>query len=297
MSLNASMTQEMDLLTAALRENDEWSDESVEQLYPYSLNIPIVESKKDKRRRLLIEKLDHISRDFLINRESYFHNQLLSLQNEIQQLHDGTHIEYLDGLRDLEEIREKELKSVQLMKEFLLKRAENEFVHNVEELEEEFAISKTTLKSTLLSHLFSRKRRLHEDKELLDIVNDSSLASHSYSTTNPSLSPISSISNIDKRKLRHRKGLGNNKNTSIDDSMPPSSNVNNYKKSSDNISSFLKSIEEQIAKERSREKQEKERDRASLNDIFSLKESEIMEDLAAIKRQVNSTKPDRKRMI
>ncbi|KAG5513271.1 hypothetical protein PMAC_001642 [Pneumocystis sp. 'macacae'] len=295
MSLNASLTQKMDLLTAALRENDEWSDESVERFCPYSLNIPIIESKKNKRRRLLIEKLDHISRDFLINRESYFHNQLLSLQNEIQQLHDGTHSEYLDGLRDLEEIREKELKSVQLMKEFLLKRAENEFEHNVEELEEEFLMSKATLKSTLLSHLFSRKRKLCEDKELLDIVNDSSLGPHSYSTTNPLLSPVSSISNIDKRKLRHRKGLGNSKNASIDDSVSLSSSIN-YKKSSDNTNFFLKSIEEQITKERNREKQEKERDKISLNDIFSPKESEIMEDLTAIKRQVNSNKLDRKRI-
>ncbi|KAG4305636.1 hypothetical protein PORY_001192 [Pneumocystis oryctolagi] len=283
----------MDLLTAALRENDEWSDESIEQLYPYSMNLPMTESKKDKRRRLLIEKLDNISQDFLINRESYFHNQLISLQNEIQKLHDGTHSEYLDGLRDLEEIREKELKNIQLMEEFLLKRAENEFEHDVEALEEEFAMSKATLKSTLLSHLFSKKRRLHEDKELLDIVNDSSLVPHSHSSTNPSLSPVSSISNIDKRKLRHRKGSGNNK-TNIDDTSFVSSN-NSYRKGFENIGSFLKSIEEQITKERSREKQEKERDKSSLNDIFSPKESEIIEDLTAIKRLINPVKSERKR--
>lgn len=279
----------MDLLTAALRENDEWSDESMEQTYSYSLNVPTSESKKDKRRRLLIEKLDHISRDFLANRESYFHKQLTSLQNEIQQLHDGTHSEYLDGLRDLEEIREKELKSIQLMMEFLLKRAENEFEHDVEILEEEFMISKATLKSTLLSHLFSRKRRLHEDKELLDIVNDSSFVLHSHSAINPSLSPISSMP-TDKRKLRHRKGHGNNRSGLDDASLLPST-IYNYRKNSENIGSFLNSIEEQISRDRNREKQEREKS----NDIFGARESEIIEDLIAMKRSINSNKSERKR--
>ncbi|EMR10663.1 hypothetical protein PNEG_01363 [Pneumocystis murina B123] len=283
----------MDLLAAVLRENDEWSDDSTEQLYPYSLNISASESKKDKRRRLLIEKLDHISRDFIMNRESYFHNQLLSLQNEMQQLHDGTHEEYLDSLRDLEEIREKELKSIQLMKDFLLKRAESEFEHDVELLEEEFTMSKATLKSRLLSHLFSRKRRLHEDKELLDIVNDSSFVLHSHSTTNPSLSPIS-ITSTDKRKLRHRKGYVNNKSGLAEDISLFSSTIYNCKKNSENISSFLNSIEEQITKDRSREKQERERDKSS-NDILGAKESEIMEDLIAIKQLTNPAKSERKR--
>ncbi|KAG4301647.1 hypothetical protein PCANB_001691 [Pneumocystis canis] len=285
----------MDLLAAALRENDELSDESIEQMYPYSMNTQIAESKKDKRRRLLIEKLDHISRDFLTNRESYFYNQLLSLQNEIQQLHDGTHAEYLDGLRDLEELREKELKSLQLMQEFLLKRAENQFKHDVWALEEEFSMSKTTLKSTLLSHLFSRKRKLHEDKELLDIVNDSSLTPHTHPTTNSLLSPVSSISNIDKRKLRHRKGSGNTKAAYVDDTALLQFAIGNYRKSSENAASFLKSIEEQIIKDRNREKQEREREKSS-NDIFSAKESEITEDLTAIKRLINSTKSERKRV-
>ncbi|KAK9464800.1 Sds3-like protein [Lipomyces arxii] len=129
-------------------------------------------SKRDKRRHNLTDRYAHLADVFSSQKTVMYADMLADLQNTLAGLHNGTDATYLEKVADLEEERDAELVTLYLNEQFLLSRAEKEFDRDVTAAEDEYANLAKTVRERLLARLESQRRKIREDKELLDIAND-----------------------------------------------------------------------------------------------------------------------------
>ena len=171
-------------------------------------------NKKEKKRGAVGEKLIGIEREFALNREAHFRRILSSLQKELQELHDGTHKNFLDGFADLEDDRDKELSRIKFVRDYGRENAKREYLRELQTAKHHFEETKKDLRERLLQSISNRRKRLREDKLIIDTANDSYLLLHSSSSG--AITPSANDAQ-DRRKLRHRgKGLQINSNTAAD---------------------------------------------------------------------------------
>ncbi|KAK9241284.1 Sds3-like protein [Lipomyces kononenkoae] len=135
----------------------------------------ITASKRDKRRHNLTDRYTYLTNTFASQKDTIYRDTLSDLQNKLAALHSGTDSDYLDRVTDLEEERDAELVTLYLNEAFLIARADREHELDAAAAEEEYAAKAKSVREQLLARLESQRRKLREDKELLDIANDHSL--------------------------------------------------------------------------------------------------------------------------
>ncbi|KAK9368725.1 Sds3-like protein [Lipomyces kononenkoae] len=132
-------------------------------------------SKRDKRRHNLTDRYTYLTSTFASQKDAIYRDTLSDLQNKLAALHSGTDPDYVDRVTDLEEKRDAELVTLYLNEAFLVSRADREHELDVAAAEEEYAAKAKSVREQLFARLESQRRKLREDKELLDIANDHSL--------------------------------------------------------------------------------------------------------------------------
>ncbi|KAK9471401.1 Sds3-like protein [Dipodascopsis tothii] len=132
-------------------------------------------SKRDKRRHNFTDRIQQLSQDFITHRDLLYRNTLQELQTKLSSLHNSTDLVFIERVTDLEELRDADLVSLYLNQQFLLSRAEKEYERDVQVAEEEYETLAKSIRDRLLARLEAQRKKLQEDKEMLDIANDHSL--------------------------------------------------------------------------------------------------------------------------
>lgn len=107
---------------------------------PSQTNPQIPESKRDKKRRELNDRLTALNTEFLHSREQNFRSTLQKLQAELSALHSGGNQEFLDQVEVLEDARDKELVQIEAGRGYALLRAEREYQEEMRRAEEEYVV-------------------------------------------------------------------------------------------------------------------------------------------------------------
>jgi len=107
---------------------------------PTQPNPSIPESKRDKKRREINDRLTALNADFLLQREQHFRATLQKLQAELTALHEGGNQEFLDRVEILEDERDKELVLIEAGRGYALLRAEREYQDEMRRAEEEYIV-------------------------------------------------------------------------------------------------------------------------------------------------------------
>lgn len=107
---------------------------------PSHTNSQIPESKRDRKRRDISDRLTALNAEFLLSREQNFRSTLQKLQAELSSLHEGGNQEFLDRVELLEDARDKELIQIEAGRGYALLRAEREYQEEMRRAEEEYVV-------------------------------------------------------------------------------------------------------------------------------------------------------------
>ena len=113
---------------------------------PSQINPQIPESKREKKRRDINDRLTALNSEFLLSREQNFRSTLQKLQAELSSLHEGGNQAFLDRVELLEDARDKELVQIEAGRGYALLRAEREYQEEMRRAEEEYVVFPKTYK-------------------------------------------------------------------------------------------------------------------------------------------------------
>lgn len=143
--------------------------------------------KRDKRRQGIALRINYISERFEADRDIHYREMLHTLQSTLSSLHSGTNEEVLEQLADIEEKRDQELTRLNLWESYQIDRTEQEYQREIASANEEYTNLTLLVKERLMARLEAQRKRLREDKALLDIANDHMVflsGSYGYSSAN-----------------------------------------------------------------------------------------------------------------
>ncbi|KAG1152105.1 hypothetical protein G6F37_001901 [Rhizopus arrhizus] len=127
-------------------------------------------SRKVKRRKEMTLKMEKLNAEFLEKKERLYNEKLLSIDKELKEAH--THIMYLDGLKDLENMRRKMIDNGRLFREYQKQVTDHQFELEIYQAEEEYLLETQEIREKLFSVLEEKRRKLKEDKDNCDLAYD-----------------------------------------------------------------------------------------------------------------------------
>lgn len=133
----------------------------------------------------MIQRLDELGDMFQHERDLHYSETLQTLQMTLFTLHVGRNEEFLEQIADFEEARDEGLVTQYLWEKYQLEASEREYEEAVAAANEEHDSMTQMVKERLMARLESQKKKLSEDRALLDIAND-----HSFSL---SQGPLASL--------------------------------------------------------------------------------------------------------
>ncbi|ODV90236.1 hypothetical protein CANCADRAFT_16351, partial [Tortispora caseinolytica NRRL Y-17796] len=150
-------------------------------------------SKKDRKKQIITEGLAHLQEAFLVQKDHHYRRILQDLQSKLTGIRLGTDPEFLEMCRDLEESRDYYLVELKLWDQYQRETALKEFQAEKDLINEDHANRIQAVRSKLIARLEGQRKRLREDKDLLDIANDHSLmlsgGTHDHYTRSDSHQP------------------------------------------------------------------------------------------------------------
>lgn len=158
--------------------------------------------KKDKRRTAMAKRLRTLNETFSSERDVHYGGILHSLQCSLYALHMGNHPEFLERLADLEEDRDNRLVELYLWERYQTEQAEQQYSQDLEQATAEYSQMLQLVKDKLRARLENQRKRLNEDRSLLDIANDHSFFLSCLNTAAPTRS--AQLSSAERRSLRRR---------------------------------------------------------------------------------------------
>ncbi|KAG1463333.1 hypothetical protein G6F56_005305 [Rhizopus delemar] len=150
--------------TTTFDETESWFDAQYEGEFG--------DNRKVKRRKEMTLKMERLNIEL-------YDEKLLSINNELKESRKDTHTTYLDGLRDLENMRQKMIDDGQLFREYQKQMADHQFELEIYQAEEENSLALTQPANC------SIKRRM-EDNEDEIVFNDTKR----YFDLNTKFSPV-----------------------------------------------------------------------------------------------------------
>ncbi|KAJ3114510.1 Sin3 histone deacetylase corepressor complex component SDS3 [Physocladia obscura] len=144
-------------------------------------------SKKEKRHREFVERVELIGRDFAENKERliYF-EKLAAFKQELRDVQDGTHQEFSERVALLEFERKAAIRKAELFRNYQLECANAMYQAEKEAYDQEYLLEKQGLREKILSQLEDRRKKLKEDRDYFDAsneVSDSNKAMYTRKTT------------------------------------------------------------------------------------------------------------------
>lgn len=135
-------------------------------------SISTATGKRDKSRQRIALRINYISEQFEADRDDHYREMLHTLQSTLSSLHSGKNEEFLEQLADIEEHRDAELTRLNLWEAYQIDCAEQEYQREIASANEEYTKLTLLVKERLMARLENQRKRLREDKALLDIAND-----------------------------------------------------------------------------------------------------------------------------
>ncbi|KAJ3026382.1 UNVERIFIED_CONTAM: Sin3 histone deacetylase corepressor complex component SDS3 [Siphonaria sp. JEL0065] len=129
-------------------------------------------SKKDKRHREFLDRVDLIQRDFSEAKERIYFEKLDAIKQELRDIQDGVHQEFKERVALLEFERSASIRKAELYRNYQLECAIAIYQAEKEAYDQEYLTEKQGLREKILQHLEDRRKKLKEDRENFDISNE-----------------------------------------------------------------------------------------------------------------------------
>ncbi|RKP11205.1 Sds3-like-domain-containing protein [Thamnocephalis sphaerospora] len=127
------------------------------------------ENKRDRRRRMIHERLTRIYTTFIDSKESIYREKNAQYKTELRKLLDGTHDEFQERLSELARQRDETIEYAELQRDYQLQAAEQLYDIESDQAESEYRKDLDELRDRLLQDLEERRRKLREEKDALDV--------------------------------------------------------------------------------------------------------------------------------
>lgn len=171
--------------------------------------------RRDKRRNNIAARLRSLNEIFEQDRNQQYSELLDGLRRSLYTLHAGTDTEYLEKLGDLEEFRDNRLMELFLWAQYQTNQADRQYQEDVEYAKSNYELMLHAAKDKLRARLEQQRKRLFDDRSLLDIstdhsfflaaANPGSLGNHHTPSTRAAVAAVSSgLSAAERRNLRRR---------------------------------------------------------------------------------------------
>ncbi|KAI9481631.1 MAG: Sds3-like-domain-containing protein [Benjaminiella poitrasii] len=128
------------------------------------------DTKKHKRRKEMSTLMEDLNQDFLEKRERLYVEKLNSINQELKDAYRDKHALYLDGLRDLELMRQKMIYDGSLFREYQDQVTDNQFRLEIYQAEEEYTAETQEIREKLFNVLEEKRKKLKEDKDNCDLA-------------------------------------------------------------------------------------------------------------------------------
>ncbi|KAI7898728.1 uncharacterized protein BX663DRAFT_564532 [Cokeromyces recurvatus] len=135
-------------------------------------NAELGDTKKHKRRKEMTALMEELNQDFLKKRERLYVEKLDSINQELKDIHRNKHALYLDGLRDLELMRQKMIHDSLLLREYQNQVTDNQFRLEIYQAEEEYTAETQEIRERLFNVLEEKRKKLKEDKDNCELNYD-----------------------------------------------------------------------------------------------------------------------------
>ncbi|KAI9358099.1 Sds3-like-domain-containing protein [Pilaira anomala] len=156
-----------------------WFDNSTTLVHSDGLYADSSDSKRIKRQKEMTSKMEKLNLDFLEKKEGLYSEKLVSINTELKEAHLDTHYQYIEGLRNLEEMRQKMIGDGVLFREYQNQVTDKQFQLEIYQAEEEYTAETQEIREKLFTILEEKRRKLKEDKDNCDLAYDVVLESQS----------------------------------------------------------------------------------------------------------------------
>ncbi|KAI8093990.1 Sds3-like-domain-containing protein [Thamnidium elegans] len=156
------------------------------------------DNKRIKRQKEMSSKMEKLNLDFLEKKEGLYSEKLVLINTELKEANLDAHYQYIEGLRNIEEMRQKMISDGVLFREYQNQVTDKQFQLEIYQAEEEYTAETQEIREKLFTILEEKRRKLKEDKDNCDLAYDVVLESQSR---------------LHKRNLR-RRGPENSDNKS-----------------------------------------------------------------------------------
>lgn len=168
--------------------------------------MDVAATKREKRRKSIASKLKYLNESFEKDRDAFFSDSLYTLQSRLYALHNNTDPEYCEKLADLEEERDYRLTELYLWERYQMERVRRQYEEDMQAAIASHDNMVRTVKEKLKVRLETQKKRLAEDRSILNIATDQSFFASAMTACAPTSpgSNMTALSGAERRTLRRR---------------------------------------------------------------------------------------------
>lgn len=161
-------------------------------------------SKRDKRRKSIASKVKLMNDNFEQHRDGYFSEIMHRLQVKLLALKKGTDPEYLERVADLEEVRDYRLTELYLWEQYQIEQAQKQYEKETTSVMEAHENMMEIVRQKLKARLENQRKRLAEDRALLNVSSDFSFFATAANPIIPTTrsAAVAALSGNDRRTLR-----------------------------------------------------------------------------------------------
>ncbi|KAI8585946.1 Sds3-like-domain-containing protein [Geranomyces variabilis] len=150
--------------TAAMMVDEE---RDAKDLYELEVEPPL--TKKERKHKEMMERLERLNRDFFYNKDRIFSEKIAEFKDGARQVLAGTHPEFQDVQRKLEDDRNRAIAHAELFLKYQMESAARMFKHEHELAMTEYKRDREAVKERMLSVLEDKKRKVRDDRENFDV--------------------------------------------------------------------------------------------------------------------------------
>ncbi|KAJ3149113.1 hypothetical protein HDU86_007056 [Geranomyces michiganensis] len=165
---NAATTARDSAVAAMMIDDDRDAKDAYEHGGPFrEVEQPL--TKKERKHREMMERLERLNRDFFHNKDRIFAEKIAEFKEGARQVLAGTHPEFQDVQRKLEDDRNRAIAHAELFRDYQMECAAFMYKHEHDMAIAEYKRDREAVKERMLSVLEDKKRKVRDDRENFDV--------------------------------------------------------------------------------------------------------------------------------
>jgi Sin3 histone deacetylase corepressor complex component SDS3 len=134
-------------------------------------NANIKEIDLEHKRRLeCLGNMEKIEKEFADLKEKFFKDKIVQLKREIESIKNGTHPQFCEKCRELEEVKTDRILAAEQWKQYQLQNINNMFEAERKQAEEEYKSEKRQLRERMINAIVDKKKKLTEEKMTMNLT-------------------------------------------------------------------------------------------------------------------------------